>query len=182
MLASLKGMLLTLKEALRKPVTAQYPQEHLPVAPRFMGFPVLTWDFDVDEPYCTACMVCIRMCPTQCMSATMQDNPRFKEGKSPRRKIVQDFEINYSRCIVCNICVEVCNFDAIVMSHEHELADYARYGRRVDLGQLLELGKRSQAASGWEPSTKKRGARATAAAKAAAGAGAQSAPNAGAGA
>lgn len=168
MLEGFKGMAITFKETFKKPVTAQYPKEHMPVAPRYMGFPVLTWDFDINEPFCTACMVCIRNCPTQCMSATMVDNPKFKDGTSPRRKIVESFEINYSRCIVCNICVEVCNFDAITMSHEHEMGTQVRYGRRQDMNNLLELGKKHQAESGWEPSTKKRGARVTAAAKVAA--------------
>lgn len=166
MLEGIKGMAITFKETFKKPVTAQYPKEHMPVANRFMGFPVLTWDADLTEPFCTACMVCIRTCPTQCMSATMIDNPQFKAGTSPRRKIVESFGINYSRCIVCNLCVEVCNFDAIVMSHEHEMSNVLRYGRRQNLPVLLELGKKHQEVSGWEPSTKKRGARATAAAKA----------------
>ncbi|MBI4234559.1 MAG: NADH-quinone oxidoreductase subunit I [Chloroflexi bacterium] len=151
MLASLRGLWLTLHTFLRRPVTAQYPKEHLPVQPRYMGFPALTWDDKVGEPYCTACMVCIRNCPTQCMSATMKDNPLHKEGKSTRRKIVETFEINLGRCILCNICVEVCNFDAIAMSHEHEISSYGRYDRRVNLEQLLHMGRRYQQETGWVP-------------------------------
>jgi len=101
-------------------------------------------------------MVCIRNCPTQCMSATMIDNPLQKEGKSPRRKIVDTFEINLNRCILCGICVEVCNFDAIVMSHEHELSVYERNGDRVDLIPLLEMGKRFQTDTGWIPPSKRK--------------------------
>ena len=94
MLASVKGMLITLASTLngfRAPVTRQYPTTPTPVKPRYMGFPALTWDDKVDEPFCTACMVCIRNCPTQCMSATMKDNPLQQEGKSHRRKIVDTF-------------------------------------------------------------------------------------------
>ena len=135
----------------RKPVTAQYPNQHLPIQHRYMGFPALTWDEKVGESYCTACMVCIRHCPTDCMSATMMDNPLQKEGQSSRKKIVDSFEINLNRCILCGICVEVCNFDAIVMSHEHELSTYGRNGDRVDLIGLLEMGKRYQKETGWIP-------------------------------
>ena len=127
MLNSLKGLLITLRTTLRRPVTAQYPKKHLPVQDRFMAFPALTWDEDVGEPYCVGCMVCIRECPTQCMSATMVDNPLFADKQSKRRKIVGDFEINLGRCIICGICVDVCNFEAIVMSHEHEISTYGRY-------------------------------------------------------
>ena len=153
MLGSVKGLVVTLLSTfngLRKPVTAQYPTQHLPIQLRYMGFPALTWDRQVGEPFCTGCMVCIRNCPTQCMSATMMDNPLQKNGKSSRRKIVDEFEINLSRCILCGICVEVCNFDAIVMSHEHELSTYERNGDRLDLIGLLEMGKRYQKETGWE--------------------------------
>ena len=167
MLASVKGMVVTLMSTLkgfRAPVTRQYPTTSTPVKPRFMGFPALTWDGAVSEPYCTACMVCIRNCPTLCMSATMIDNPLQKEGKSTRRKIVETFEINLNRCILCGICVDVCNFDAIVMSHEHELSTYERNGDRVDLIALLEMGKRYQIDTDWIPPSVKDKARSEAAA------------------
>jgi NADH-quinone oxidoreductase subunit I len=158
MLESVKGMMLTLASTvagLRRPVTQQYPKQSTPVRPRFMGFPALTWDEEVGEPYCTSCMVCIRHCPTQCMSSTMQDNPLQAEGKSTRRKIVESFEINLNRCILCGICVEWCNFDAIVMSHEHEMSTYVRNGDRVDLPSLLEIGYKHQKETEWIPPTKR---------------------------
>ena len=119
MLYSIKGLWVTLVSTvngLRRPVTRQYPetgnfwqrrQAPTPVQPRFMGFPALTWDGKIDEPFCTGCMVCIRNCPTLCMSATMKDNPLQQEGLSHRKKIVDSFEINLNRCILCGICVDV---------------------------------------------------------------------------
>ena len=163
MLYSLKGLLLTFVstvKGLTDPVTRQYPatgrfwkrvKAPTPVQPRFMGFPALTWDDQVGEPYCTSCMVCIRNCPTLCMSATMKDNPLQVEGKSHRKKIVDSFEINLNRCILCGICVEVCNFDAIEMSHEHEMSAYQRNGARADLTSLLEIGIKFQQETDWVP-------------------------------
>ena len=153
MIGFLEGLKVTLKTALRKPVTDQYPdpEQRHQVAPRYMGFPALLWDYDVPEPYCTGCMVCIRACPTQCMSAEMMDNPKHADATSRRRKIVDTFEINLGRCILCGICVDVCNFDAIEMSHEHELSKYERNGNRVDLMELLDMGKRFQSETGWVP-------------------------------
>ena len=153
MIGFLEGLVVTLKSALRKPVTAQYPDpgKRLDIDNRFMGFPALLWDGGVGEPYCTGCMVCIRACPTLCMSAEMKDNPLHAEEKSRRRKIIDTFEINLGRCILCGICVDVCNFDAIEMSHEHELSKYERNGNRFDLDQLLDLGKVYQAETGWVP-------------------------------
>ena len=151
MLGNLKGLLMTFKTTFRKPVTAQYPKVRLPTEPRRMGFPMLMWDDRVGEPYCTGCMVCVRECPTQCMSAEMKDNPLHAEGKSPRRKIIDTFEINIGRCILCGICVDVCNFDAIEMSYETELSTLQRNGRRMDLRELLERGERWQQQTGWTP-------------------------------
>ena len=153
MVGFLEGLKITFKTAGRKPVTAEYPEpeKRLEVQDRYMGFPALTWDGDVSEPYCTGCMVCIRNCPTQCMSAQMKDNPLHAEGKSRRRKIIDEFEINLGRCILCGICVDVCNFDAIEMSHEHELSKYERNGNRVDLPALLDMGMRYQDSTAWQP-------------------------------
>ena len=153
MLGFLSGLLVTLRSAGRKPVTAQYPDpvKRLKLQDRFMGFPVLTWDTQVDEPYCTGCMVCVRYCPTQCMTAKIKDNPLYQEGRSRRRKIVEMFEINLGRCIVCGICVDVCNFDAIEMGHEYELSKYQRNGNRVDLDRLLDMGKDYQEETDWFP-------------------------------
>jgi len=167
MFNSLKGLVLTLvstMNGLRAPVTRQYPSsgnllkrqdEPTPVKDRFMGFPALTWDENVNEPFCTSCMVCIRQCPTQCMSSVMKDNPLHEEGKSTRRKIVDTFEINLNRCILCGICVEVCNFDAIVMTHEHEMSAYNRNAIRVDLPALLEIGHKFQRETDWVPPAKR---------------------------
>ncbi len=167
MLNSVKGLWLTLMSTVKgmhQPVTRQYPEtgslwkrveKPTPVQDRFMGFPALTWDSGVEEPYCTSCMVCIRNCPTQCMSSTMKDNPAQQEGRSHRRKIVDSFEINLNRCILCGICVDVCNFDAIVMSHEHELSAYQRNGARMDLPDLLKLGRKFQQETAWIPPTQR---------------------------
>ena len=150
----IQGLIVTIRSTFRRPVTAEYPSpdKRLDLADRYMAFPALMWDFEVSEPYCTGCMVCIRECPTQCMSATMKDNPLYSESRSRRRKIVDEFQINLGRCILCGICVDVCNFDAIEMSHEHELSKYERNGNRVDLGTLLSMGREYQRKVSWEPS------------------------------
>lgn len=140
MLGVLKGLSTTLQSFMRRPVTVQYPDEKLPLAPRFMGFPDLLYDDAVDEPKCVGCGVCALNCPTDCITVTIEDNPKYKEGKSPRKKIVGSFEIDVSRCIQCNICVEVCPFDAIEMSHTYELASETRVNL-VDEAKMLEMSR-----------------------------------------
>ncbi len=138
----LKGLKTTIKTMLRSPVTVQYPNQHLPMAPRFMGLPGLLWDDVISESKCVGCKVCARYCPTDCMYVTIKDNENYKEGKSHRKKMVDDFMIDFSRCIVCGICVEVCNFEAIVMTREHEIGDPSRRGLWTDMDTLHDMGRR----------------------------------------
>ena len=144
MFGTLRGMAVTIKTAFATPVTVQYPKEHLPLAPRYAGFPLLLWDDKVDEPACTGCQVCMRYCPTECIIVTMTDNPKFKEGKSKRRKIVADFQIRMERCILCSICVEVCNFNAIRMSDLHEEAKGGRGNLLMTKEDLFREGRAYQ--------------------------------------
>jgi NADH-quinone oxidoreductase subunit I len=88
------------------------------------------------------------------MTVTMRDNPKFAEGTSKRRKIVDQFFIDYGRCMRCNICVEVCNFDAIAMNNTwqgHELSMFDRKDLVMDRDQLMALSRDRQIRP-WVPS------------------------------
>ncbi len=148
MIGVLKGLKTTFSTFMRKPVTVHYPDEHHPLPERGRGFPILLWDQQVPEPFCTGCHACERACPVECMTVTMKDNPEFagKDDPNPagklskRRKIVDQFYIDYARCMRCNICIEVCNFDAIALNNTwrtHEMSAYDRSDLVVDLDDLL---------------------------------------------
>jgi NADH-quinone oxidoreductase subunit I len=147
MIGVLRSLTATWGTMLRKPVTIQYPTQHREVPERERAFPVLLWDFDVDESFCTGCHACERACPVECMTVTMMDNPKHATGESKRRKILDEFFIDYARCMRCNICVEVCNFDAIAMNNTwtgHELSVVDREDLVMDREQLLALSKEKQ--------------------------------------
>ena len=165
MLGILKALKTTLRAAMRKPVTVQYPKEKKELPHRSRGLPVLLWDFDKDEPFCTGCQVCARACPVDCITVTMKDNPKKAAGKSTRKKIVEDFYLDYARGMRCDICVEVCNFDAIVMNNTWEGVELSTYDRQnlvLDTDALLKQSRTGQlkdpfrepmgvAHSGWSP-------------------------------
>jgi NADH-quinone oxidoreductase subunit I len=150
----LKGLATTFSTFSRRPVTIQYPEERHALPVRQRSFPILTWDFDHDEPFCTGCNVCIRNCPVDCMTATMKDNPKHPEGTSNRRKIVDKFWIDYARCMRCNICVEVCPFEAIVMDNTwsgHEHASFDRRDLHMDIAALTERSRSGGLAEPFRP-------------------------------
>jgi NADH-quinone oxidoreductase subunit I len=147
MLGVLEGLAATLRTMIRKPVTIQYPQVHREIPVRERGYPLLLWDHEVGEPFCTGCHACERACPTECISVVMKDNPLAAEGKSKRKKIVDKYVLDYGRCIRCRICVEVCNFSAIAMNNRWDGHELSRYDRRelvMDLDALLALSKANQ--------------------------------------
>ncbi len=147
MIGLLRSLKTTLSTTARSPVTIQYPEIHRELPERERGFPLLLWDHDIDEPFCTGCQACARACPVECMTVVMKDNPKFKEKESKRRKIVEKFWIDYGRCMRCNICVEVCNFEAIAMNNTWAAQELSRYDRRdlvMDVDDLLRMSKEKQ--------------------------------------
>jgi NADH-quinone oxidoreductase subunit I len=145
----LKSLMVTASTFARKPVTREYPERHRTLPERDRAFPLLLWDQDIDEPFCTGCHACERACPVECMTVIMKDNPNHtsQDGPSKRRKIIDKFYIDYGRCMRCNICVEVCNFEAIAMNNTwqgHEMSVYDRSDLVQDLPQLLIQSKAKQ--------------------------------------
>ena len=74
---------------------------------------------------CTSCMLCVRECPTWCITLESHTEQVDEEGaRRPRTVAVLDsFAIDYGRCMYCGICVEVCPFDALFWSPEYEYSE-----------------------------------------------------------
>jgi NADH-quinone oxidoreductase subunit I len=77
---------------------------------------------------CTSCMLCVRECPTWCISLDSHTEQISEEGaRRPRAVIVlDDFRIDYGLCMYCGICVDVCPFDALEWHPEFDYATAAR--------------------------------------------------------
>ena len=177
MLGTIKSLATTMRLAFRNKVTVEYPTERPVLAPRFMAHPVLTWDEAVPEPYCTGCLICMRICPTDVITVSMMDNPKFQTKESTRRKIVDDFELNVADCIMCGLCVDYCNFDAIVMSDNFDISKQSRTQLVQGLEELLEGGRDQVARGRWSPPETKKSERRAAAQGRAASAPADGAPS-----
>ncbi len=117
--------------------TVQYPEEKLPVPEEFRFVPFLVGEEQEDgslDPRCTACGICTKVCPAQCIWIVRSKDP--KSGR-PRPKPAE-FYIDIDLCMNCGLCAEYCPFDSIKMDHDYELATYSRDDNVYDLQKLLK--------------------------------------------
>jgi NADH-quinone oxidoreductase subunit I len=110
-----KGLGVTLKNLLRKPVTIQYPEERppygQPVRERGTAF---VWY----EDRCTVCRTCAKACPHGVI--TIETTVNERGVRSAAR-----FDVDTAICMVCGFCVEVCPFDALRMGISFENAKFS---------------------------------------------------------
>jgi NADH-quinone oxidoreductase subunit I len=97
--------------------TIQYPEQKRKVTENFRMTPMLIYDETPDEPRCTACGICARVCPPQTIWIQRATDDR---GRPQARPAV--FCIDATICMSCGFCAEFCPFDAIKMNQEHERA------------------------------------------------------------
>ncbi len=132
-------------------ITVQYPEEKLPVPENFRFVPFLVYEPVVDEngkpkidpktgkeeigyERCTACGICAKVCPPQCIWIVRAKTP---EGK-PKPKAAE-FYIDIDVCMNCGYCAEYCPFDAIKMDHDYQLANYERHISHIfDVDALMK--------------------------------------------
>ncbi|RIK50920.1 MAG: hypothetical protein DCC57_11230 [Chloroflexi bacterium] len=107
-------------------LTIQYPEEKRLLPERFRFIPMLLWDTEKGEDRCTACGICAKVCPPQCIWIVRDADEKGKPITRPA-----EFFIDVSICMSCSFCAEFCPFDAIKMNHDYELAVYDRYPQLV---------------------------------------------------
>lgn len=113
-------------------LTIQYPEEKRQLPERFRYIPMLIWDSEKNEDRCTACGICAKVCPPQCIWIVRDSDANGKPVTRPA-----EFYIDAAVCMSCSFCVEFCPFDAIKMNHDYELAVFDRYPQLVyDMAEL----------------------------------------------
>ena len=123
---TLRGLKTTFGAASPRAVTTiQYPEEKVPVYPRFRGRHRLHRFEDTGLEKCVGCSLCAAACPADCIRVVAAENtPEHRVSAGERYAAV--YEINLARCIFCGYCEVACPFDAITMGHDYEMSDYNR--------------------------------------------------------
>ncbi len=115
--------------------TVQYPEEKpmLPEEFRFVPFLLYEVNEQGDKEFrCTACGICAKVCPPQCIWIKRMTDPATGRP-SPHP---EEFTIDIDICMNCGYCAEYCPFDAIKMDHDYELSSYSRENSVVSMEQL----------------------------------------------
>jgi NADH-quinone oxidoreductase subunit I len=97
--------------------TVQYPEQKRKITENFRFFPMLIYEETPEEPRCTACGICARVCPPQCIWIERATGAKGRPQARPA-----GFWIDATICMSCGSCAEYCPFDAIKMNQNHEFA------------------------------------------------------------
>jgi NADH-quinone oxidoreductase subunit I len=110
-----KGMRITARYGVdpKEEVTLQYPEERWEIPTGYRGF------LHNDILKCTACTMCVKVCPVDCISL---ESVRGADKKM----VLASYDINIGRCMYCGLCVEVCPPKSLKHTAGYELASTTR--------------------------------------------------------
>jgi NADH-quinone oxidoreductase subunit I len=120
--ALLIGFATTFKHIFRKPITVNYPEQKMPMFPKWRGKQVLMRDENGLEK-CVACGLCSVACPADAIYLEAAENDGTVLAGPRYAKV---YQIHKTRCIFCGYCEEACPVSAIFMGKDYELAVYSK--------------------------------------------------------
>ena len=127
------GFATTLKHFFKKKITVNYPDEKIPVFPKYRGKQVLMRDENGLEK-CVACGLCAVACPADAIYLEAAENDGTVQAGPRYAKV---YQIHKTRCIFCGYCEEACPVSAIFMGKDYELAVYSNKDFIWDKKDLL---------------------------------------------
>ena len=114
------GLWVVLREMIKFDIhTVQYPEEKLPIGPRYRAIHEMKRLWESGTERCIGCGLCEKICISNCIRI----ETNYDENQ---RKEVGEYSINLGRCIYCGYCAEVCPELAITHGGEYENASDQR--------------------------------------------------------
>ena len=131
--ALITGFATTFKYMFKPSVTVNYPDQKVPMFPKWRGKQVLMRDENGLEK-CVACGLCAVACPADAIYLEAAENDGTVMAGPRYAKI---YQIHKTRCIFCGYCEEACPVSAIFMGKDYELAVYSKDDFVWDKTELL---------------------------------------------
>ena len=125
------GFATTLKHIFKKPITVNYPDQKIPVFPKWRGKQVLMRDENGLEK-CVACGLCSVACPADAIYLEAAENDGSVQAGPRYAKV---YQIHKTRCIFCGMCEEACPVSAIFMGKDYETRRLQQQGFHLGQGR-----------------------------------------------
>ncbi len=114
-------------------ITGRYLKPGTEVTREYPETPVLTFErtrgrMNVTLEKCTACTLCAKTCPVECITI---ETEKKLEGKGKR---AVRFVIDFSRCMFCGLCVEACPTRALHHTRKCDFSSFEREALVEDFG------------------------------------------------
>lgn len=126
------GLSITAREFFKPQVTELYPWEVPEMTENFRGHIELVKNPETGKPKCIACGMCMRGCPSGCITLA------GKKPEGEKKKALTKYVLDFTTCSLCGTCIESCNFDAIQFSKDYNLASTRKEDYIFDLLKRLE--------------------------------------------
>jgi NADH-quinone oxidoreductase subunit I len=116
----LTGLGVTFRQIFKRNVTLEYPHEKPELSGAYRSLIKLKRFEELDSHDCVACMQCVKICPSMCIT--------IEGGKVEgiKRKRATRFEVDFALCSLCGLCVDVCPTDTLEYSKLYDEAGYER--------------------------------------------------------
>lgn len=86
------------------------------------------WELEIDPMRCTACMVCVRLCPQRALTHCVDPQQSDEE---------QSIALWHARCTGCQLCAHVCEHAAITIHEPEATASVAERQQHIALQSLV---------------------------------------------